>query len=129
MRKVGPRSKVNPPSSSIAQLRPPTKGFFSKIFDYEMPTQQMGANMMGFLPFEMGKGVGGAIIYGESYAPSREGPVIYLNGGDDLKVVLDRVEDAGGRVLMGKTLINPEIGYFAIFLDCEGNRLALHSPH
>jgi hypothetical protein len=33
----------------------------------------------------------------------------------------------GGKILMGRTEINPEIGYMAFFLDTEGNRVALHS--
>lgn len=105
------------------------RGFYSEIFDYEMPSQQMGENMLGFLPFEMGKGVGGAIIHGDSYKPTRDGALVYLNGGDDLAVVLGRIEGAGGSVLMGKTLITDDIGYFALFVDSEGNRVALHSPH
>ena len=85
--------------------------------------------MMGFMPFEMGKGIGGAIIKGEGYTPSRDGAIVYLNGGDDLSVVLDRIQVAGGSVQVGKTLITDDIGYFALFVDSEGNRLALHSPH
>jgi predicted enzyme related to lactoylglutathione lyase len=30
-------------------------------------------------------------------------------------------------VLQGKTLIAEEFGYFALLLDTEGNRIALHS--
>jgi predicted enzyme related to lactoylglutathione lyase len=39
---------------------------------------------------------------------------------------LSRVEAAGGSVVMPKTSIG-ENGYMAIFLDTEGNRVALHS--
>jgi predicted enzyme related to lactoylglutathione lyase len=102
--------------------------FYSRIFDYDMPHQEMAGALMGFLPFEMGKGVGGAIILAESMQPSPDGPRIYLNGGDDLQPILDRVEAAGGQVDVPKTRINDDIGYFAVFKDSEGNRLALHSP-
>jgi len=37
------------------------------------------------------------------------------------------VEPAGGRIVMPKPHINEESGYFAIFIDSEGNKLALHS--
>jgi uncharacterized protein len=37
------------------------------------------------------------------------------------------VETAGGRVVMPKTQISPDIGYMAFFADSEGNRVALHS--
>jgi predicted enzyme related to lactoylglutathione lyase len=102
--------------------------FYSRIFDYDMPHQEMAGALMGFLPFEMGKGVGGAIILAESMQPSPDGPRIYLNGGDDLQPILDRVEAAGGQVDVPKTRISDDIGYFAVFKDSEGNRLALHSP-
>ena len=102
--------------------------FYSRIFDYEMPHQEMGGALMGFLPFEMGKGVGGAIILADTMHPSRDGPRVYLNGGDDLQPILDRVESAGGKVDTPKTLITEDIGYYAVFEDSEGNRVALHSP-
>jgi len=37
------------------------------------------------------------------------------------------VEKAGGRVLQPKTLINEDVGYMGLFLDTEGNRMAVHS--
>jgi predicted enzyme related to lactoylglutathione lyase len=37
------------------------------------------------------------------------------------------VEAAGGKVLVPKFLITPEIGYCAFFQDSEGNRVGLHS--
>jgi hypothetical protein len=104
------------------------RAFYSRIFAYDMPHQEMGGALMGFLPFEMGEGVGGAIILAEGMRPSRDGPRIYLNGGDDLEPILDRVAGAGGKVDTPKTLINEDIGYFAVFEDSEGNRVALHSP-
>ena len=103
------------------------KTFYSRIFDYEMPSVQMGPNLMGFLQYYQDSGVGGAIVHGEGYVPSQLGTLVYLSGGVDLIVVLDRVDDAGGTVLLGKTQISPQLGYYALFLDSEGNRLALHS--
>lgn len=104
------------------------KKFYSAIYDYEMYTQQMGPHLMGFLPMERdSQGIGGAIVSGEGYVPSRQGSLIYLNGGKDLNVVLNRVEKAGGKVLQPKTQITPEIGYFALLIDTEGNKVALHS--
>jgi predicted enzyme related to lactoylglutathione lyase len=105
-----------------------TRAFYSRIFDCDLPRQEMGGDLMGFLPFEMGKGVAGAVILSDAMRPSRDGPRIYLNGGDDLQPILDRVESAGGKVDTPKTLINEDIGYYAVFEDTEGNRIALHSP-
>jgi predicted enzyme related to lactoylglutathione lyase len=105
------------------------KTFYESIFDYEMPEMPMGPNRMGILLYDQpGGGVGGAIVAGEWYEPTTRGALVYLNGGNDLNSVLDRVSKAGGAVLVPKTLVAPEIGYFAIFQDCEGNRVGLHSP-
>lgn len=102
--------------------------FYSAIYDFEMPVSEMGANKMGFFLFDMQKqGIGGSIVQGEGYSPSRDGCKIYLNGGRDLQVVLNRVEAAGGQIIMQKTQISEDIGYFAIFVDTEGNLINLHS--
>lgn len=66
---------------------------------------------------------------GEGCTPNTTGPLLYLNGGKDLSVVLNRIEEAGGIVIMNKTLINDAVGHFALFMDTEGNRLALHSKN
>jgi hypothetical protein len=55
--------------------------------------------------------------------------LVYLDGGNDLQDILNRVESAGGKILLPKTMISEEIGYMAIFLDSEGNKQALHSPN
>jgi predicted enzyme related to lactoylglutathione lyase len=105
------------------------KNFYSAIYDYEMPEMMMGPNRMGFLLYDMQKGgIGGAIQKGDDYQPSASGGVrIYLNGGADLNVVLNRVEKAGGKIMLAKTQITPDLGYFATFEDTEGNHISLHS--
>lgn len=100
--------------------------FYSAIYDHDMPTRDMGHVKMGFFSHEQGQ-VGGAVVSGDGYQPSMQGCKVYLNGGDDLSTVLDRVATAGGSVVMGKTEISPEIGYFAIIQDTEGNHIYLHS--
>lgn len=99
--------------------------FYSNIFGMEMEKNFEGNYAMAFFPSE--KGIGGAIVAGPGSTPGDSGPLLYLNAGEDLNVVLERVEPAGGRIVMPKTLINEESGHFAIFLDSEGNKLALHS--
>ena len=100
------------------------------LFDYEMPEMTMGPSRMGFFPFDReAGGIGGAIVKVDDFLPARQGSLVYLRCGDDLAPVLSRVDDAGGKVLLDKTLIAPDIGYFATFLDTEGNKVALHSPH
>ena len=106
------------------------KMFYGRIFDYEMPEMTMGPARMGLFMFEEGRAnVGGAIVETDDFLPSREGTLVYLAAGDDLSTVLERVDEAGGKVLLEKTQITPEIGYYATFLDTEGNKVALHSPN
>lgn len=69
---------------------------------------------------------GGCIIQGEGYTPSAEGVVIYLRCEPDLQPMLDRVEGAGGKVLLPKTSIGGN-GWMAFILDSEGNKIGLHS--
>ncbi|WP_142849309.1 VOC family protein [Telmatospirillum sp. J64-1] len=71
--------------------------------------------------------VHGALIAYDGFSPSDQGSLVYLNAGEDLSLPLSRVEQAGGKVTVQKTLISPEIGYMALFIDSEGNRVGLHS--
>jgi uncharacterized protein len=101
--------------------------FYTVIFSYEsMYQMNMGGFDMAFFPME-GNGVGGALCKGEWYKPTPDGAIIYLNGNPDLDTPLSKVEAAGGKIIMPKKLITEEIGYMALFIDSEGNRVALHS--
>ena len=79
--------------------------------------------------FPVDSGVTGAIAYGPDWTPSAHGVVIYLNAGDDLGLVLDRVEGAGGTVVEPKQLIGINEVYWGRFSDTEGNLIGLLSPH
>lgn len=103
--------------------------FYSVVLGHEVAIQQFGDLKMAPLSPDQ-EVVTGALMQHESYIPSEtKGPLIYLNGGDDLQPMLDRVKAAGGKILMPKSQISPEVGYMAMFIDCEGNRMALHSPN
>jgi uncharacterized protein len=43
------------------------------------------------------------------------------------KMYLDKIEAAGGKIVVPKNEISPEYGFMAVFIDTEGNRIALHS--
>ncbi len=101
--------------------------FYSQVLETELAPNEMMGTKMAFFPCKEGD-VSGAVCAGEMHKPSADGTVVYLNGGEDLSVPLDRVEGAGGKIMTPKTKISDEIGYFAIFQDSEGNRVAFHSP-
>ena len=99
--------------------------FYESIMDLKMHASEMGGVKHAFFPHE-GEMIGGAIVQEDGLKPGDKGPLVYLNGGDYLEKVLNRVEAAGGKITMPKTLISEQIGYMAQFYDTEGNRLALY---
>jgi predicted enzyme related to lactoylglutathione lyase len=104
--------------------------FYEAIFDIKMQAMDFGGTKMRAFPLDDPmEGIGGTIIdSGGFHKPSLTyGPLIYLNGNPDVKVVLEKVEKAGGKIMVPKTEISPEYGYMAVFADTEGNRIALHS--
>lgn len=100
--------------------------FYQAIMDTSIEEVDMGGIQMGVLPCEEGS-VNVALINGSDYRPSADGTIVYLNAGDDLQIVLDRVEPNGGKLIVPKTEIGPDMGFFALFTDTEGNKLGLHS--
>ena len=101
--------------------------FYEAVFNIDIKVQDFGGILMGWFPFSEGKeGATGSLIKQESYIPSQEGTLVYFMS-DDLKIELDRVEAAGGKIYQNKTEISPEHGYMGVFIDTEGNRVALHS--
>ncbi len=102
--------------------------FYNKVMEIEMIESEMFGTRMGFFPTNGGN-ITGAVAHGEGYEPGPQGVRIYLNGGSDLAVPLSRVEDAGGQIIVPKTKISPEAGYFALFSDTEGNLVCFHSSN
>lgn len=103
--------------------------FYEKVFDFKMEIHKIGDLEMGWFPWiDNGLGSGGSLVKHSEYKPSAEGVLIYFTAhSGDLSNELSRVGEAGGRVLMEKKKISDEYGYMALFLDTEGNRVALHS--
>lgn len=103
--------------------------FYETIFDIKLNPLDMPQLKMRMFPLEDIMGVGGALTFAEGfYKPSAtDGPLVYLNANPDVQSILDRIPDAGGIILVPKTEISPEHGHMAVFLDTEGNRVALHS--
>ena len=104
--------------------------FYETIFGIRFtPLDLPNIRMRRFPVDDHATQVGGALVHsGGFHKPSAtEGPLVYLNANPDVQQVLDKVEAAGGKVLVPKTEISPEYGYMAVILDTEGNRIALHS--
>lgn len=100
--------------------------FYRTILDVEINKSEFGGDPHGFLPAGPGV-VSGAVVLRDDLKPALTGTVIYLNVADRMAATLERVERAGGTVLMPETAIDPQ-GSFAFIRDSEGNRIGLHSP-
>lgn len=104
--------------------------FYETIFNINLIPLDTPHIKMRMFPIEdMMTGIGGSLVYNETIYKSSatEGPLIYLNANPDVQNILDKVEAAGGKIEIPKTQISPEYGYMAVFIDTEGNRIALHS--
>jgi predicted enzyme related to lactoylglutathione lyase len=104
--------------------------FYETIFNIKMGIMDLQQIKMRLFPLDNPMdGVGGTLVQTDGFhKPSAtDGPLIYLNGNPDLQVILNRIEAAGGKIMVPKTEISPEYGFMAVFLDTEGNRIALHN--
>lgn len=100
--------------------------FYQKVLDVSIEEFDMDGNQMGLLSGD-DKNVHVLLVKGSDYKPTTEGVVLYLNAGNDLQPMLDKVTQNGGQVIVPKTEISSEMGFFAMFTDTEGNKLGLHS--
>ena len=102
--------------------------FYEAVFGVKLFVDEFGPVLMGWFPHDPEKpGASGSLVYNEDfYKPSTEGSLVYFNSAD-VAVEVGKIKNAGGKVIQGKTLISEEIGYMALFIDTEGNRVALHS--
>lgn len=102
--------------------------FYETIFGFEMVPMDFPSMQMRMFPVADQTGISGALTHApDFYQPQANGVLVYLNANPDLQLVLDKVEAAGGSILVPKTEVSPEIGFMGVILDSEGNRVALHS--
>lgn len=102
--------------------------FYGKILDIDIEVVEMESMKIGLFP-NADEGTVVQLIHADGYKTAADGTVVYLNGGDDLQKVADRIEMNGGKMVILKTEIGPDMGFYAVFTDTEGNRLGLHSLH
>ena len=102
--------------------------FYETVFGVQLSRHPMGLLEMAWFPMAPGAtGAMGTLVYHpEHYSPSNNGVLVYFSSAD-LSVELERIPGAGGKILSPKKPVSPEFGFMALFLDSEGNRIALHS--
>ena len=94
--------------------------FYNELFGWEF--EHMGPPM-NYTTFATGNIGGGFPDLGEMYEP---GDVLVYLYSDDIDADLRRIESRGGQTVMPSTEISG-FGWFAVFSDPTGNRLALYT--
>ena len=104
--------------------------FYEFVFGVKLYVDQFGPVLMGWFPHDPKKpGASGSLVYNEDfYKPSTDGTLVYFSS-LDVAIEVGKIKDAGGKVIQGKTLISDDVGYMALFIDTEGNRVAIHSKN
>ena len=108
--------------------------FYEDVFGYKLEKREMGPLNMALFPggpnSEKSGAAGSLMQYDRFYKPSKEGALLYFNSpSGDLQNELDKVEKNGGEIVIQKTQITEEIGYMGVFVDSEGNHIALINPN
>jgi uncharacterized protein len=96
------------------------KKFYGEVFDWEVQV----IPEMDYAMFKGKNGPGGG--FSKQLKVSDSGVLFYLEV-EDIEAALKKVETAGGQMVKGKTQISPEVGYFGIFTDSDGNVIGLWS--
>ncbi|NQV49297.1 MAG: VOC family protein [Candidatus Marinimicrobia bacterium] len=96
--------------------------FYNQVFGLDLEILDFCEEKMACFP--AGEG---AISMSPGLKPSTDGVLVSLNTEDALDEKIARVEIAGGKISIPKTKIQAEDrGFFAVFIDSEGNKLGLY---
>jgi predicted enzyme related to lactoylglutathione lyase len=104
--------------------------FYGDVFGWKIEADEM----YGYVQFAAEGGPGGGFVglaaaSGDNPEYKPDSLIVYL-ATDDIDATLASVESHGGKTLMPKHEI-PHVGWFALFSDPTGNRVALFTsmPH
>ena len=77
------------------------------------------------VPFSNGEAVGGSIVVRPDLIPTTNGTILYINTFNTIDECINRVESAGGIIIVPKMDLG-KFGYGAVIIDSEGNKIGLH---
>ncbi|KXT54935.1 VOC family protein [Bacteroides intestinalis] len=99
--------------------------FYETVLNMKLPTCECEEEKMAF--FTEGDEFVGAVSYASDFLPSEKGVLIHFNV-DDIEPTLETILKKGGKVVIPRTKIEAEgRGYFAVFVDTEGNRVGIYA--
>lgn len=96
--------------------------FYKNVLNTDLHVADYGHEKMAFFPNNEG-----AISYASGFNPGRNGALVSFNMENDLDGAIERIEANNGEIVQSKTKIEAEgMGYFAVFIDSEGNKVGLY---
>ncbi|MFC0877856.1 VOC family protein [Saccharicrinis sp. FJH2] len=96
--------------------------FYSSVLKIDLQAIDYGQEKMACFP--NGEG---AISYAPNFKPGKDGILVSFNVEKDMDGAIDRIKENKGTIIHPKTKIEAEgRGYFALFIDCEGNKVGLY---
>lgn len=101
--------------------------FYETVLGVQLPVFDCETEKMACFT-EDGETVG-AISYASDFdfRPSEHGILIHFNC-EDIGQTLEKVVRKGGKVVIPRTKIEADDkGWFAVFIDCEGNRIGIYA--
>ncbi|MBN1963317.1 MAG: VOC family protein [Anaerolineae bacterium] len=98
--------------------------FYQEVFGWSIQRDEG----LDYTMFDSGPVGGGFTPVNEETGASRirPGDILLYLASDDIEADMQQVEAAGGKPLIGRTEI-PNTGWWAIFEDPSGNRIALYT--
>lgn len=100
--------------------------FYEAVLQLELAVSECETEKMALFPAGEGE-TSGAISWTEGFEPSAKGVLIHFRV-EDISDTITRIEKHGGKTIRPKTKIECEnMGYFAMFEDCEGNTIGLYA--
>jgi len=126
---------MNSDSESASRLPAPIIGvtpadldraaaFYRAVMGIEVQREKFGD--YEFCVLDHRDGNGGCLVKEPSHITGTGGILCYLNANGRIRDAVAQVAKLGGKVVEPIHAIGPH-GFRAVVLDCEGNRLALHS--
>ncbi|SFR95853.1 hypothetical protein SAMN05216570_1281 [Dyella sp. OK004] len=100
--------------------------FYDAALGTALKREPFGGMELAVFPYDSNHHVTGALMKFEHCEPSIHGSTVYLSVAD-VGETLGRVEQAGGAVIVPRTVLPEGRGAFAQFKDSEGNRVGLWS--
>jgi predicted enzyme related to lactoylglutathione lyase len=97
--------------------------FYNAVFNLSLQVFDFGHEKMALFPNDEG-----ALSQANNFSPSKDGVLASFNVADSMEATVERIRKRNGTIIIPKTKIEAEgRGYFATFIDSEGNKLGLYS--